>query len=217
MAVFFKEPFRHAGYMLRPVIAMGGVVIGAHVVVHVEMLLGPANDVGVVGGDTGLHPPVPNHPDHRRNLVQLALGVKKIHDPAVNVTSLRAAVRRSRHTRRVIAHLGAGLGEPGNGAPLIPILQKHAHDMVIGSRNHGRHPEVFRVAQGVFDRPGGEITAHFLIPLDALVREAAKRIAAHDKAADLYIANLDTVHRSRSLYGNPVLLWSTVYHALSGG
>jgi len=193
-AVFLVEPFLGASDVLGVVVATGGVVVRAHVVVDVEAgVLGPAEDAWIVAGDTGGQSGIADHGEGGRDFPGLSLGEKVVHEAAVDVAGQGAPFDGVSNALLDRTELGAGLGEPLDSAAFVPLFHEDAHDVVVGAGDEGIDAERLRFAEDSLDAVEGEVVHHAVVGVASLVREATERITPEDEAGDRQVTDCDAI------------------------
>ena len=192
--------------VLRVVRARGGVVVAAHVVVDVEVPLGPLEDRGHVAGDPGLHAHRPDEGDGARHLAGAALGHEVIHHAAVDVAGDGAAARGPAHAGLGVPDLRAGLGEPLELPAVVAVFEQHAHDVEVGAGDEPGDAEPLGLEERLLDPGHRVVVDHPLVALEALVREAAEGVRAEQQPREPQVADRRRVHGGLlgRVYGNPL-------------
>ncbi len=180
--------------MLRLFIPPHGVVVGAQVVVHIQVLLRPAEHIRVVARDAGEQAGVSDNLDGRRHLIQIPLREQVIHDSPVDVACHRAARDCAPRAGLGRTDLRAGLGEPLDLPAFAPVLEQKADYVIVRAGDERVNAQRLRLADGVLDPLRREPALHPQVNLGALVGEAAERIASEDEAAHSDTAERYCVH-----------------------
>ena len=109
--------------VLGVLVAVCGIVIGAHVEIDVEIFLRPLEDFRIVTRHAGGKPRFAYPFDRGRNLVKPVVRQKIVHHATMNVSRRRAALNGILDAAGYRLHFGACLGEPLDRAALVTVFR----------------------------------------------------------------------------------------------
>ncbi len=154
--------------------AVRRVVVAAHLEIRLQVVAYPGVGVGVVPGEAGSDTRVAHHAQGLVEVVPEPVGVPQVHHAAVQV-----GARGSQGDRRLepvppdvgLPVLGADLGEPLDGAPLVPVLLDQVHDVTVGAAEERVDARLFSRRPRLLDALRGIVPRHLAAALVALVRD----------------------------------------------